>query len=381
MKIAFIGPAYPLRGGIAEFLMKTVEKAVHSGHQVKIYSFQKQYPKLIFPGKDQYDHSKKNYPYEIFRSFIPYNPLTWKKGIREIIEFQPDLVIFKYWIPFFSPMYARIINELRKHTQAKMMYIIHNIRFHEKWMFAKNLTQMALRRSDYLVSLSKSVYESIFEILPGFPHQNVIQAFHPNYEVTPLNEEQKHNAYFDLKISPRKTILFFGYIKHYKGLDILIKAFQKVNENHKDIQLLIAGEVYGNDEQYHKLIRDNGLEDYVVFHNYFIKNEDIPKYFAIADVVVQPYRSATQSGVSLLALSYSKPVISTQTGALDEIIIPNKNGILVPPENINALAQAIIDFFEKYDRESMIRFIQHEIDQYSWNSFINKILNPFQEVT
>ncbi|HOQ80977.1 MAG TPA: glycosyltransferase, partial [Candidatus Cloacimonadota bacterium] len=254
---------------------------------------------------------------------------------------------------------------------------IHNIHFHERWPFGKFFSQMALKRSDYLVSLSENVYNSIFEIMPEYPKQNVIKAFHPNYEVTALNEKEKHDAYFDLKISPKKTILFFGYIKPYKGLDVLIKAFKEVNKHNKDVQLVIAGEVYGNEQPYYNLIKDNSLEDFIIFHNYFIKNEDIPKYFAIADVVVQPYRSATQSGVSLLALSYGKPVISTKTGALDEIIIPNKNGILVPPEDETALSNAIIDFFEKYDRESMVQFIQYAIDNYSWDSFIDIILKPF----
>lgn len=377
MKIAFIGPAYPLRGGIAEFLMKTAEKSIENGHQVKIFSFQKQYPKLIFPGKDQFDKSAKDYPLEIERTLIPYNPLSWNKGIQQIIDYQPDLVILKYWIPFFSPMYTYIINQLRKFTQAKIMYIIHNIEFHEKWLFADQLSRMALRRSDYLVSLSNSVYESIQALMPEFPKQNIIKAFHPNYEVSVLNEEEKHNSYFDLSVNPKKTILFFGYIKHYKGLDILIKAFRKVIDHRTDIQLLIAGEVYGQDKKYFNLITNENLQEHIVFHNHFIKSEDIPKYFAICDVVVQPYRTATQSGVSLLALSYNKPVISTQTGALDEIIIANKNGILVAPEDPNSLAQAIIDFYEKYDRESMIQFIKEEISTYSWNNFIKKVLEPF----
>ena len=159
---------------------------------------------------------------------------------------------------------------------------------------------------------------------------------------------------------------------------MLIRAFKEVNEQTKDIQLVIAGEVYGSDQHYTKLIKENNLEEFVVFHNFFVKDEDIPKYFAIADVVVQPYRSATQSGVSLLALSYGKPVISTKTGALDEIIIPNKNGILVAPEDEDALSRAIIDFFNKYDRESMVQFIQYAIENYSWDSFIDIMLKPFK---
>ncbi len=377
MKIAFIGPAFPFRGGIAEFLMNTVKKVSEKDHELRVFSFLKQYPKLLFPGKGQLNPTEDDNTYDTVRTLVPYNFLTWKKGINEILDYHPDLVIIKYWVPFFAPMYAKIINEIHAISKAKVMYIIHNIHFHERWPFGRFFSQMALKRSDYLVSLSENVYNSIFEIMPEYPKQNVIKAFHPNYEVTALNEKEKHDAYFDLKISPKKTILFFGYIKPYKGLDVLIKAFKEVNKHNKDVQLVIAGEVYGNEQPYYNLIKDNSLEDFIIFHNYFIKNEDIPKYFAIADVVVQPYRSATQSGVSLLALSYGKPVISTKTGALDEIIIPNKNGILVPPEDETALSNAIIDFFEKYDRESMVQFIQYAIDNYSWDSFIDIILKPF----
>ncbi|MCB5251217.1 MAG: glycosyltransferase [Candidatus Cloacimonadales bacterium] len=378
MKIAFIGPAFPLRGGIAEFMMNTINKAAKRDHDIKIFSFLKQYPRLLFPGKNQFNESKHQDNYPTKRTFVPYNPFTWKKGINEVLEYEPDLVVIKYWIPFFAPLYTYIINKIHSKSKAKVMYIIHNIHFHERWPFGKILSQTALKRADYLLSLSESVYQSILDIMPAFPKQNIIKAFHPNYEVTALNEQEKHNAYFDLKISPKKTILFFGYIKPYKGLDVLIRAFKEVNEQTKDIQLVIAGEVYGSDQHYTKLIKENNLEEFVVFHNFFVKDEDIPKYFAIADVVVQPYRSATQSGVSLLALSYGKPVISTKTGALDEIIIPNKNGILVAPEDEDALSRAIIDFFNKYDRESMVQFIQYAIENYSWDSFIDIMLKPFK---
>jgi glycosyltransferase involved in cell wall biosynthesis len=376
MKIAYIGPAYPWRGGISEFLMNSALKSFQSGHSVKVFSFSKQYPKLIFPGKDQIDYSKKEFPFPVEQGMIPYNPLTWNKAVKSVLDFKPDLIIFKYWIPFFAPMYAYMIRKMRKNTKAKMMYILHNIEFHEKWPMAEFLTALALKHADFLVTLSSSVYNSVFKILPDFPAQKVIQAFHPNYEIKPLSPEETDLAFSQLDIPKKKTALFFGYIKHYKGLDILINAFRKVVDHNPDIQLLIAGEVYGNDQVYHNLIKENNLSDHIIFHNHFIHNDDIPKYFAVADVVVQPYRSATQSGISLLAFSYHKPVISTQTGALDEIVKANQNGILVPVENPDALAQAIIDYFEKYDTEFMIQFIKNEIEAFSWDSFQYKILAP-----
>lgn len=379
MKIAYIGPAYPWRGGISEFLMKSAEKAHYSGHEVKVFSFIKQYPKLIFPGKDQIEYTKKEFPFPVIQCFIPYNPFSWPAGLNAIKEFNPDLIIIKYWIPFFAPMNAWLLYKIRKFSHAKIMYILHNIEFHEKWPCAEFLTKLAINPADYLVSLSQSVYDSIFKIMPHFPAQNVIQAFHPNYEIQPLSSEESFQAFDELDIPRKKTLLFFGYIKHYKGLDILINAFKKVIEHNPELQLLIAGEVYGDDKVYFKQITDNNLQDHIIFHNRFIKDEDISKYFAVADVVVLPYRSATQSGISLLALSYHKPVISTQTGALDEVIKANKNGILVPVENEDALAQAIIDYFEKYDTESMIQFIKSEIEAFSWDAFQEKIFAPFNK--
>lgn len=375
MKIAFIGPGYPWRGGIAEFIMKMAEKVHQKNHEVKIFSLISQYPKFLFPGKDQIEYTPLSYPFEIEKVFTPYDLLTWNKGVNRVLEWKPDLVIMKYWIPFFAPMYGMILRKLRKRKKTKVLYVIDNIDFHEKWFFSSFLTRYALKRADYLVSMSKTVYDSIFRIIPEYSPNRVIQLFHPNYEITRIPEDQVDNSFDYLNVPKKKTVLFFGYIKHYKGLDILIRSFKKVVERIDDIQLLIAGEVYGNDSQYTDLIKENGLDSHVVFHNQFIKKEDVSRYFAVSDVVVQPYRSATQSGISLLAFSYYKPVISTMTGGLTEIIQSNKNGILVPVENDNALSEAIIDFYEKYDRQGMVNFIKNEIDQYSWDQFMDTIID------
>ncbi len=373
MRIAFIGPGYPWRGGISEFIMKMAEKAHQQKHDVKVFSLIKQYPKLLFPGKDQIEYSDMSFPFHIIKSFTPYNPLTWNCGIQEVINWNPDLVILKYWIPLFAPMYGYILRKLHQRKNIKILYVIDNIDFHEKWAFAKTLTRYALKRADYLVSMSKTVNDSIFQIIPEYSHNRVISLFHPNYEIERVPDDQIKECFSSLNLPKKKTILFFGYIKKYKGLDILIKSFKKVISQIDDIQLLIAGEVYGNDSLYTDLIKENGLESHIAFHNHFIKKEDVAKYFAVADVVVQPYRSATQSGISLLAFSYYKPVISTNTGGLTEIIQSNKNGILVPVENENALADAIIDFYQKYNIHSMINYIKNEIDKYSWDQFMLSI--------
>ena len=214
MKIAFLGPAYPLRGGIAQFIAILAEKLQESGHEVKIFSFKKQYPKLLFPGKEQLENSKMVIDLPIESPLIPYNPCTFFKTIREIKDFEPELLILKYWIPFFAPAFGYIIKRLKKRLKLKVLYIIDNIDFHEKWVGGDLLTKYALKKADYFITMSDSVNKSLLKLFPALAKDNVFRLNHPNYDF--YASKQKHS------FEKQNSLLFFGYIKQYNGLDLLL---------------------------------------------------------------------------------------------------------------------------------------------------------------
>jgi len=252
LKIAFLGPAYPIRGGIAQFIALLAEKFSKKENQVKIFSFKKQYPKLLFPGKDQLDKSEKTISIDIQPVLTPYNPFTWIPAFLKIKKWKPECLILKYWIPFFAPAFGFVILLLKLFTKTKVIYLIDNIEFHEKWMFGNLLTKFALSKADKLITLSDSVFNDAKKL---FPKKNVVLGFHPPYSCYNLKKYNKQNAKRELKLEKKKVILFFGYIKPYKGLDLLLEAFPLIFKTIPNSHLLIVGEIYGSAEKYDELIK------------------------------------------------------------------------------------------------------------------------------
>ncbi len=370
MRIAFLGPAHPIRGGIAQFIAILAQRLQKRGHEVKVFSFHRQYPKILFPGKEQVDHSKKRIELDIQAVVTPYNPLTWPSALRQIKRWKPDVLIMKYWIPFFAPMYAWMVRKLKKHTGIRTIFVIDNIEFHEKWIAGDTLTRLALGKADNLITMSDAVYRSVDKVLPGFPAHKVVPLFHPNYDyyTEPVTRETA-KAHFHLGEGP--VILFFGYIKRYKGLDILLDAVPEIREQIPDIQLLIAGEVYGDPGEYEEKIASLG--DCVNFQNRFINNEEVPYFFNASDVVVLPYRSATQSGITQLAFAFDKPVVATDVGGLSEVIHDGKNGFLVEAENTSAVAEGVVRFFKENRGEAFANEIRMEKAKYDWEPFVDEV--------
>ncbi len=363
MRIGFLGPAHPIRGGIAQFIAILAERLQKRGHIIKTFSFHRQYPKLLFPGKEQIDHSEKRIELDIEAVVTPYNPLTWCGAVRKIKRWNPDVLIMKYWIPFFAPLYAWIVRRL---TGTRIIFVIDNIDFHEKWIAGNLLTRLALGKADYLITMSDTVQKSAAKVLPKFPPKRIIPLFHPNYDFYAENIPQdKAREYFGLK--NEKVLLFFGYIKHYKGLDILLDAMKHL----PDCMLLIAGEVYGDAAVYEEKVANLGKR--VQFHNRFIRNEEVPLFFNASDVVVLPYRSATQSGITQLAFAFDKPVIATDVGGLSEVIHNGENGYLVQPDNPEAIAGAVRRFYDNNDGEKFAETIRKEKAKYDWEPFVDEL--------
>ncbi len=368
MKIGLLGPAYPLRGGIAQFNM-LLAKELKKEHEVKIFSFSKQYPKIIFPGKDQIDHSETKPDLEIEPVVIPYNPLTWFSAVKKIRQWQPEILILKYWIPFFAPVFGWIIRRLKKHN-IKVIYVIDNIVFHEKWYFAVKFTKYALGKADELITMSDSVFDDARKLLPKV---NIVKGLHPIYDCYNLQNYSKESAKKTLRVDNKKVILFFGYIKPYKGLDLLIKSFQLILKELPDAHLMIVGEVYGDDAVYFDLIEKLNLKNDVTFLNRFATNEEVELYYKAADVLALPYISATQSGVVQIAYDMELGAVATPVGGLAELVLDNKTGIMAEDVSKEAFADAIVRYFE-LDQKELVRNIKEENKKYSWEALAKLIL-------
>ncbi|MDP8203458.1 MAG: glycosyltransferase [Candidatus Tenebribacter mawsonii] len=368
MKIGLLGPAYPLRGGIAQFNM-LLAKELQKEHEIKIFSFSKQYPKIIFPGKDQVDHSETIPDLNIEPIIIPYNPLTWFSAIKKIKQWQPEILILKYWIPFFAPAFGWIIRRLKK-DNIRVIYVIDNIVFHEKWYFAEKLTKYALGKADVLITMSDSVYNDARKLLP---EATIVKGLHPIYNCYNLGNYSKKTARKKLYVEKKKVILFFGYIKPYKGLDLLIRSFQMILEELPDAHLMIVGEVYGDDSVYLDLIRKLNLEDKVTFHNEFATNEEVELYYKTADVLALPYISATQSGVVQIAYDMELGAVATPVGSLAELVLDKKTGIMATDVTERSFADAIVRYFE-LDQEELVKNIHAENKKYSWEALVKLIL-------
>lgn len=364
MKIGFLGPAYPLRGGIAQFIT-LLALELKKKHEVKIFSFSKQYPTILFPGKDQIDRSETKPGLEIEPVVVPYNPITWLVAVKKISSWQPDVLILKYWIPFFAPCFGWIIRKLKDRQKIKVFYAIDNIVFHERWLLADKLTKYALGRADALITMSDVVYEDTRKLLPN---ANIIKGFHPTYNCYNLGKFSKESARKKLQFEDKKVILFFGYIKPYKGLELLINSVPLILEKLPDAHLMIVGEVYGDDLVYFKLIEQLNLKNEITFLNRFASNEEVELYYKAADVLALPYLSATQSGVVQIAYDFGLGAVCTPVGGLPELVIEGKTGIVAKEVSEEAFAEAIVEFF-KLDKEEIATNILVEKSKYSWEKF------------
>ena len=374
-KIGVVGPYPPFRGGIAHFteqfhlnLVRTESQAELSSavHVVGI-SFHRQYPTWLFPGKSQFatdsaEHVKAD------RLLDSINPLSWDRVATHLIQEGVDEVVFMYWMPFFAPAYLRII-QLLKRADIRVTAIVHNASPHEKQPFGLTLSKAFLSRCDRVIALSSTVKRDIITI--GVKGEIQVAA-HPVYNqfgnaVDPSAAREK------LGIDPtRPVILFFGLVRKYKGLDILLSALPKVKA---PTTLLVAGEWYEGRSELKKLIQEEGISDRVIIRDEYIPDDEVHLYFSAADVLIQPYRSATQSGVVQTAFHFGLPSIVTGVGGLPEMVEHDVNGWVVAPEDPDALARAIDHFYEPDCKERLTKGAQKAQDGNSWGEFVAKFLS------
>jgi glycosyltransferase involved in cell wall biosynthesis len=331
MKVTIVGPAYPLRGGIAHHVYYLKNELTERGHSVQVISFAKLYPTLLFPGKTELDTSASKLDADAISLLNPLNPITWARGSRTIKAFSPDVVIFQWWHPFFSLMVGTLARAFRK-AGLKCILECHNVFPHESSPFDRLLLKFAAKPFDSFITHSSRDRSDLLPFASG-----------KRITVSPLPIPSEFSGASDSTRDGR-TILFFGMVRKYKGLDVLLAALPKVLAR-MECRLLIAGEFYDSVEKYEKLIHEYGLEPHVTIDNRYIPNEEIAGIFDRVDVLVLPYLDATQSAVAGIALANALPLIASRSGGLAEVVIEDVNGLLFPVGDSDALAEKIIFYF------------------------------------
>ena len=368
-KVVILGPAYPLRGGLATYNERLARAFGEAGDKVVIYTFNLQYPSLLFPGKTQYSSSPPPKDLHIKVAVNSINPLNWAMVGNQIKKEKPDILIIKFWLPFMGPCFGTIARIVKKNKHTKIISILDNIIPHEKRPGDEQFTRYFLKPIDAFIAQSRSVLEElkIFNV-----DKPVAYSPHPLFDTFGSNIE-KGIARKMLNIDPLgKYMLFFGFIRGYKGLDLILKGMGDERIKEQNIKLIIAGEYYEDQAPYRALIEENQLQDHVIEFNEFIPDEEVYKYFNACDVVVQPYKSATQSGVTQIGYHFNKPMIVTKVGGLPEIIPNGKVGFVVEPEP-KQITDAIVRFYEEGLEEEFSLNASEEKKKYSWEVMVNKI--------
>lgn len=368
MHIVLLGTAYPFRGGLATFNERLARQLQAEGHKVEVITFTLQYPSFLFPGKTQYSSEKAPTDLHISQQVNSCNPLNWIKVGRRIRQMQPDLLITCYWMAFFAPCYSIIQRIAKSNGKTRCVALVHNMIPHEPSLLDKLFAPLYVRATDGFVALSDSVVQDINRLDPS--HKPKTSYPHPIYDHYG-EQMSKEEACLALHLQPEKQyMLFFGLVRAYKGLDLLLDAFGKVKDQLPNLQLIIAGEFYEDEDKYRTQIASNQLTDRVIIKNEFIADADLRKYFGAADLIVQPYKSATQSGVTQVAFHFEKPMLVTNVGGLGEIVHDHKMGYAVEP-NADAIAEAIIDYYHNNRQADYTEYLIQQKDNYSWSGMAN----------
>lgn len=369
MKVVFLSTFYPFRGGIAQFnalLYREIEKEC----DVRAVTFKRQYPESLFPGQTQYVTERdKADPIPSLRLLDTVNPFSYIKTARKIRNEAPDLLITKYWMTFFAPSLGYVLGKMK--GKSIRVSILDNVIPHEKRFFDSICNRYFLKRNDGFIVMSDKVLQDLLSIRPNAKY---LRIDHPVYNQFGSKIERAE-ALNSLGLSSsinKKTLLFFGIIRDYKGLDLLIEALALLDDSY---DLIVAGEVYGSFEKYELLIQKNRLSERIKLFNQYIDDDQVGKFFSAADVCVLPYKSATQSGIISISKHFEIPVITTNVGGLQESFEHQKTGLLVRDVHPESIKNAIEEFFETDLKFSAAGFIRQENERNSWSSFANRLMD------
>ncbi len=367
MNLVLIGPVYPLRGGIAHSTA-LLAQYLSRRHTVSVISYKRQYPSILFPGTTQFESQGDAIPVPAVHEIDSINPLTWRRVGKRLRALAPDCVIVKYWMPFFAPCVATIARMARRNGRTKILFVCDNIMPHERRPGDMLLTRMAFAAADAAIVQSGAVEQELLEVTHRVPYRHVP---HPVYESfgapVPKDEARKK-----LKLADVRIIHFFGFIRAYKGLKVLLEAMPEVLRS-VPVRLLIAGEFYEGEKEYRELIARLKLENAVTIVSEYIPRPEVPFYFSAADVVVLPYNSATQSGIAQIAYNFDKPVITTRVGGLGEVVDDGRTGTIVAPGDPPALARAIVEFYVSRREEEFVANVRTWKRRFSWEAMVDAV--------
>ncbi|MEO5782816.1 MAG: glycosyltransferase [Ginsengibacter sp.] len=367
-KIIIIGSAYPLRGGgIASYNERLAREFMVQGFDTTIYTFSLQYPKILFPGTMQYSTESPPKDLKIKVCINSINPFNWIKVGNELRTLKPDIIVVRFWIPFMGPCFGTILRRVKKNKHTKVVCIADNIIPHEKRTGDTGFTKYFVKPVDAFVTMSKKVLDDLKKFVNNKPSQFVPHPLYDNFGEKITKKEAREKLGVALN---EKIILFFGFIRKYKGLDILLEAMKILKDHDQKIKLLIAGEFYDDRKIYDDVINNLGIRNDLILHTDFIADSEVKYYLCSADFVVQPYRNATQSGVTPLAYHFEKPMIVTNVGGLPDMV-PDKVGLVAEP-NAKDIAQKIIELFQ-LGENYFLPHLREEKKKYGWNNMVNAI--------
>jgi glycosyltransferase involved in cell wall biosynthesis len=367
--IVIIGPAHPLRGGLATFNQRLCKQFNDEGHTCCIYSFSLQYPSFLFPGTTQYSSEPAPTDVDIYSVINSVWPLNWLQIGNALQRIRPDIIVVRYWLPFMGPALGTVLRRAKKNKHTKVVAITDNVIPHEKRPGDVPFTKYFLKSCDAFITMSDKVMNDLRQFEKNKPAKMVRHPLYDNFGDPVSKEEARRKLGIP---TSEKIMLFFGFIRKYKGLDILFEAM-KLLPPASGIKLLVAGEFYGDEKQYRDQIKQLGIEDHLILRTEFISDSEVKYYFCAADMVVQPYRSATQSGVTPLAYHYEKPMVVTNAGDLPIMVPHEKVGLVCEPEDPASLAAAIGRYFE-LGEQYFIPHLRTEKEKYNWHHLVDTIL-------
>lgn len=368
MRIVLIGPYPPYRGGIAHFAVSVRRELAARGHDVWQFTFSRQYPALLFPGKTELETTPVPGVVPAPRVLDSINPLSWRRTGQRIRNVSADAVLYSYWHPFFAPAYGTI--QRRAGEGRKHIALVHNVYPHERKPLDAALSRNFLSHCDGALTMSASVETDVRELVP---HVAVRRVAHPTYDLfgdAPARSEARERLGLP---ADAPVGLFFGFIRPYKGLEVLIRALPEIRQHVPDFRLIVAGEFYEPRERYERLMREVGVEGAVTLVDSYIPADEVGLYFAASDVVIQPYVSATQSGVAQIAWQYERPLIVTDVGGLAEVVPEGEAGLVIPPEDPAALAAATIRFFRDNLADRFTEGARRQKERFGWGPLIDAL--------
>lgn len=376
-RILILGPAWPLRGGIAATDELLCQAFLDAGHSCGIVSFSLQYPGFLFPGTSQFDELR-NVPAGVkIRSLVnSVNPFNWLSVGRKIRKEKPDLLIVRYWLPFMGPSLGTIARRAKKNRHTKVVSLVDNAIPHEKRIGDKLFSRYFLRSCDAFLAMSQAVLNDLQQFNVS---KLTVFSEHPLY--TSYGEPQdKTESRKKLRLDPDgKYLLFFGLIRRYKGLDLLLEAMGDARVKERNIRLIVAGEYYEDESYYNEIIARLQLEKHVELHTKFIADEDVKWYFSACDLVTQTYHTATQSGVTKVAMQFNKPSLVTNVGGLGEIIEHGRSGYVVAPDK-KAIADSIVDFYDQQREAGFVAATREDKKKYSWDVMVKAFEGLYAQI-